>query len=93
MPIHVQDAGGGVTRDVSATGVAFEFREPLPAGVPIQFDLALSHSELSLHCDGVVVRCEMREGRVYVAATIESFVVGPRNGSEGFHGSRGESHV
>jgi hypothetical protein len=81
VPISVQDAGGGVTRDVSATGVAFEFDQPLPAGAPIQFDLALSHSDMLLHCDGIIVRCEMRDGRVHVAATIDSFVVGPRSGS------------
>lgn len=81
LPIQVSEAGVGITHDVSASGVSFESREPLEAGSKIQFELALSHTGLFLHCDGVVVRCEVRDGRVCVAATIDSFVVGPQAGS------------
>ncbi len=58
------EAGTGLTRDVSASGVFFETTAELPVGEPIQFALVMEHVDphgpLRLRCEGRIVRVERR---------------------------------
>jgi len=70
------------TRDVSSSGVFFEFDSPLDVGAPLEFLLTLPEpitkgSPVRIRCIGKVVRVEHgSEGQasnVGVAATIERY--------------------
>ncbi|MGA3168490.1 MAG: PilZ domain-containing protein [Terriglobia bacterium] len=67
----------GTTRDVSHNGVYCFLEGPLSPGLPVSFAIVfpsdLTGSDpLKLDCGGRIVRSEIRERRLGVAATIES---------------------
>jgi hypothetical protein len=67
--------GQGVTTDVSATGVRFESRRMLDKGTAIEFELALPDAiqrGIVVRCEGKVVRTEVRQGKTFIAATIDN---------------------
>ncbi|MBI3934491.1 MAG: PilZ domain-containing protein [Acidobacteria bacterium] len=70
------------TRDVSSSGVYFEFGSPLEVGATLEFQLTLPEpitkgSPLRIRCIGKVVRVEKdppgEKGHLGVAATIERY--------------------
>ena len=63
-----------MTTDVSATGVRFESRRVLEKGTAIEFELALPDAVQKgfvVRCEGIVVRSEVRQGKTFIAATID----------------------
>ena len=67
--------GHGMTTDVSATGVRFETRRVLEHGTAIAFELALPDAVqrgIVIRCEGRVVRTEVRQGKTFIAATIDN---------------------
>jgi len=66
--------GHGTTTDVSATGVRFESRRVLEKGTAITFELSLPDAMqhgVVVRCEGTVVRAEVRQGKTFIAATID----------------------
>ncbi len=78
LPVELEH-GGGVTRDVSASGVFFETDQSFLPGSPISFSLLFEHADphgpVRLRCQGRVVRLEPHDGKsgVAVAFTSRSF--------------------
>ena len=78
VPVEL-DGGGGVTRDVSLSGVFFETEQWFAPGEPIRLTLVLERASpgqpVRLQCEGRVVRVERRqpELRLGVAVAIESY--------------------
>lgn len=68
-----------VTRDVSASGVAFELESPVQAGLEIHFSLRMPGAVLGtphdvlVNCQGRVVRCSMNQSNYQAAATIDEY--------------------
>jgi len=60
LPLTVAPGQGGVTRDVSVSGLSFASRQPYGAGDPIELtvDYLLDGHNYPLRCAAVVVRCE-----------------------------------
>jgi hypothetical protein len=71
----------GLSRDVSASGVFFETDASVSPGQVITFSFTLNdvypELRLALQCKGKIVRVEQHEGRLGVAATIESWSLEP----------------
>jgi hypothetical protein len=68
-----------LTNNVSASGVLFEMRLPLPVGEGIDFCLRMpgpilgTPKDVLVHCHGRVVRCSMSQSQSQVAATIDEY--------------------
>jgi hypothetical protein len=68
-----------VTRNVSASGVAFELNRPLKVGQEISFSLRMPRAVLGtphdvlVHCTGRVVRCCISQDLYEAAATINDY--------------------
>lgn len=67
----------GVTRDVSQRGVYCYVEDPIPADLPVEFDMIIpvemtAGSPVALHCRARTVRADTRERRFGIAASIES---------------------
>jgi len=64
VPLTVDGSQGGVTRDVSVSGLAFTSREPYTLGqrVEITVDYLLDGHNYPLRCEAIVVRCEPEGG-------------------------------
>jgi hypothetical protein len=68
-----------LTSNVSASGVLFEMKSPLPIGEGINFSLRMpgqvlgSRHDVLVHCHGRVVRCSMSQSQSQVAATIDEY--------------------
>lgn len=68
-----------LTSNVSASGVLFEMKSPLPIGEGIHFSLRMpgpilgSAHDVLVHCHGRVVRCSMSQSQSQVAATIDEY--------------------
>lgn len=68
-----------LTSNVSASGVLFEMKSPLPIGEGINFSLRMpgrvlgSAHDVLVHCHGRVVRCSMSQSQSQVAATIDEY--------------------
>jgi hypothetical protein len=68
-----------LTSNVSASGVLFEMKSPLPIGEGIDFSLRMpgrilgSAHDVLVHCHGRVVRCSMSQTQSQVAATIDEY--------------------
>ncbi len=71
VPIQIEHVGSGMTRDVSANGVAFEIDAPLSLGSRIRFAIAFAEHALRLQCEGRVVRIDTSGGIALAAATID----------------------
>lgn len=75
VPIDVEPARKGITRNVSSTGVLFELLDSpagMGAGVCVRFRLGLRSVSGPLCCEGQVVRVEPVNGTCVVATTIET---------------------
>ena len=74
LPLAVAGAQGGVTRNLSLTGLAFTARQPFVLGeqVEVTFEYLLDGHNFPLHCRAEVVRCEPCEGGFTVGARLES---------------------
>ena len=74
-------SGKGVSRDVSASGIYFETDAALAPGKLISFSFSLEKVypdvRLDLQCVGKIVRVDKRNGRVGVAATIDTWSFEP----------------
>lgn len=73
VPIRIEHVGNGMTRDVSANGVAFEIDSVLTVGSQIRFAMVFSGHALRLFCVGRVVRID-RIGERSVAAAIIDWI-------------------
>lgn len=68
-----------VTRNVSASGVVFEMKSPMKAGLEIHFSLRMPSSVLGtphdvlVNCQGRVVRCSMNQSNYLAASTIDEY--------------------
>jgi len=68
-----------VTKNVSASGVAFEIPSPVDPGPEIKFSLRMPGAVLGtphdvlVHCRGRVVRCSKNQGNYLAAATIDEY--------------------
>jgi hypothetical protein len=80
------DAGKGISRDVSASGIYFETETPFAPGQTIAFSFNLEQLypdvRLELHCKGKIVRVEQRGEQLGVAATIDAWSLEPPGESE-----------
>lgn len=74
FPVEIEPAGG-LTIDMSSTGIAFESSHPYEAGDEITLRVLLgrpgSKTALELRCRGRVVRVETGEDKARIAATVE----------------------
>lgn len=74
FPVEIEPAGG-VTIDMSSSGIAFESTHPYQPGDEISLRILLSRPgsgpTLELRCRGRVVRVEPGEEKARVAATVE----------------------
>jgi len=80
LPVRLEH-GDGWTRDVSSSGIYFETTEPLTEGAAIRFSVVLEHvfpAPLRLECEGQIVRVERREGKLGVAAALNSYRLIPQ---------------
>ena len=85
LGVKLED-GDGWTRDVSASGVYFETEAPLTVGAPIRFSMLLEHvypTPMRLECEGQIVRIERREGKLGVAAAMNSYRLIPQTRQPG----------
>ena len=74
MPVTLEH-GGGITRNVSSSGVFFETDQLLTPSAAINFSLEFENAPagpLRLKCEGRIVRVEQQVGKIGVAATITS---------------------
>jgi len=71
-----------VTRNVSASGVAFEIDSAIETGMAIRFSLRMPGAVLGtfhdvlVHCQGRVVRCCLNQSNYLAAATIDDYQFG-----------------
>lgn len=88
--------GVGTTTDVSAAGVRFESRRVLDRGTAIVFELALADAVqrgIVVRCEGRVVRTELRQGKTYIAATIDNLTFDAIATAAAEAESKGASHA
>jgi len=66
------EAGAGVTRDISASGVCFETDATLAVGGTVEFaiDFNSSLGKMELKCRGIIVRADAAGARTQVAVKI-----------------------
>jgi hypothetical protein len=68
-----------LTRNVSASGVAFEMNSSVQSGLLIHFSLRMPGAVLGtphdvlVHCRGRVVRCSKNQSNYLAAATIDEY--------------------
>ncbi|MGB7548626.1 MAG: PilZ domain-containing protein [Terracidiphilus sp.] len=68
-----------VTRNISASGVLFDLKEPLDVGQDISFSLRMpgdvlgAQRDILVHCLGRVVRCSISQDQYQAAATIDEY--------------------
>ena len=74
VPIDLEPARKGITRNVSSGGVLFEVEGPggMGPGEPVRFRLGLRSVPGPLCCEGRIVRLQPVKGRCVVATTIEA---------------------
>jgi len=74
VPIDLEPARKGVTRNVSSSGVLFEVESPggMGPGEPVRFRLGLRSVDGPLCCEGRIVRLQPANGHCVVATTIEA---------------------
>jgi len=68
------DGKSGVTKDISSTGILFEFDDDYATGSHIQFELEMNTpgGPITILCSGEVVRVNKDSGRSSIAAKIIS---------------------
>jgi hypothetical protein len=68
-----------LTRNVSASGVLLEVRNPLEVGQGIDFSIRMpgevlgAPGDVMVRCHGRVVRCSLSQGQYQAAATIDEY--------------------
>lgn len=74
FPVEIEP-GGGLTIDMSNSGIAFETTHPYQPGDEIRLRIIMgrksSPTPLDLHCSGRVVRVEPTENGLRVGASVE----------------------
>ncbi len=85
VPLTVSQGPGGITRDLSMSGLSFTSRQPHAAGERIELTVAylLDGHDYPLRCEAVVVRCEACAGGFTVGARLATAFIekgpdGPR---------------
>ena len=78
LPVVI-DGVEGITRDISATGVFLEVKNPVEPNTTIEFLVTLDHptGQLVFSCQGEVVRTEELEENYGVATKILSMYLMP----------------
>jgi hypothetical protein len=79
------DAGSGVARNHSASGIYFETEVPLRAGASVSFSMDVVNPDgqsVRMFCAGWVIRTEQLEGRIGAGVRIDEFHVERPAGSE-----------
>jgi hypothetical protein len=85
LPVVLSSGKGDIaalTRDASASGVAFELASSMKKGMEIRFSLRMPGAILGtphdvlVHCQGRVVRCSMNQDNYLAAATIDEYQFG-----------------
>jgi hypothetical protein len=75
----ITEAGKGITRDFSGSGVFFETNGSFSPGQSIEFSFVLEHlypdRPVCLKCKGAIVRVEKNGLKIGVAATIDSYTI------------------
>lgn len=75
LPVEL-DSDKGFTRDFSGSGIFFETNRSFSPSQPIEFTIMLEHADptgsFQLKCRGKIVRVEESEGKIGVAATMDS---------------------
>jgi hypothetical protein len=89
LPVELLE-GTGITRDLSACGVAFETTRIFAIGEVIQFALVLEYIDprqlVRLQCRGHVARLERQGNAMRVAVAIKAYCLGGQ--SRGRKGAR-----
>jgi hypothetical protein len=73
LPVVVSgDADGGVTRDISVSGLSFVSRRAHAPGEPVEVtvDYLLDGHRFPLRCEAVVVRCDPAPGGYTIAVRL-----------------------
>lgn len=82
LPVLLSSGQGemaAVTRNVSASGVAFEIKSPMQPGLEVRFSMRMPSAVLGtphdvlVHCQGRVVRCSGNQSNYQAAATIDEY--------------------
>jgi hypothetical protein len=82
LPVVISSPQGEIpalTRNVSASGVAFEINSLVEVGLGINFTLRMPGAVLGtphdvlVHCRGRVVRCSLNQSNYLAAATIDDY--------------------
>ena len=72
MPVRIANAGSGVTRDISASGIFLEMESDTVPGdsIDMTLDFTTPAGKLQFNCQGVIVRVEQSGDRVGIAVKI-----------------------
>lgn len=72
LPLTVGNGEGGVTRNVSVSGIAFTSRQPYVVGeqVDITVEYLLDGHNFPLRCQATVVRCDACAGGFTIGARL-----------------------
>lgn len=83
LPVELE-RGGGITRDISTSGVLFETDQVFSTGALIRLTLVLEPTcqgiPTCLHCQGQIVRAEQQEEKMGVAVAFTSYRFEPLGG-------------
>ena len=74
LPIRLADGAGGVTQNISASGLLFEVdcSKPLGSEIDLTVELQMDNRTLYLKCHGKVVRVESHGNRTGIAVQMLS---------------------
>jgi hypothetical protein len=74
-----REESSALTRNVSASGVLLDVRDPIEVGKGIDFSILMpgkilgSPNDVLVRCHGRVVRCSVSQGQYQAAATIDDY--------------------
>lgn len=74
MPLTVGNGQGGITRNLSVSGIAFTSRQPYVVGeqVDITVEYLLDGANFPLRCRATVVRCDACAGGFTIGARLNT---------------------
>jgi len=72
--VERRDCGEGLTENISTCGVYFQGERCLAVGQPIRLTMTLRRRSICVGGDGVVVRVEPREGRLWCRCVVRGAV-------------------
>ena len=77
LPLTVGDGQGGVTRNMSVSGIAFTSRQPYVVGeqIDITVEYLLDGHNFPLRCRATVVRCDGCTGGFMIGARLNTAFV------------------